>query len=150
MIISLDESNLTKEFLAEKIYNLANESFATASPYTKEQFLHSFKYETYLLYMDKEEILGFLSYTKVLDEAEVVNIAVLNQAKSKGIGKQLLHVLYNELKNEQAVLLFLEVRESNEIARVFYEKEGFIKISERKNYYHSPVENAIVMQKKLL
>jgi len=47
------------------------------------------------------------------------------------------------------VRLTLEVRESNEIARKFYRKNDFIDVAIRKNYYRSPVEDAIVMLRGL-
>ena len=45
--------------------------------------------------------------------------------------------------------IFLEVRESNAVAIAMYEQFGFIKISTRKKYYDSPVEDGLVMQKQL-
>ena len=45
--------------------------------------------------------------------------------------------------------LIAEVRESNEIARKFYRKNDFIDVAIRKNYYRSPVEDAIVMLRSL-
>ena len=45
--------------------------------------------------------------------------------------------------------LTLEVRASNSAARKFYDKNHFIDIAIRKNYYRSPVEDAIVMYRVL-
>ena len=43
----------------------------------------------------------------------------------------------------------LEVRESNMVARNLYTKLGFAIVGSRRNYYVKPVENAILMDKKL-
>ena len=42
--------------------------------------------------------------------------------------------------------LFLEVRSSNQAARLLYQKIGLVEVDVRKNYYHDPFEDAIVMQ----
>jgi ribosomal-protein-alanine N-acetyltransferase len=41
---------------------------------------------------------------------------------------------------------FLEVRESNVAALNFYKNLGFVEIGRRENYYHTPLEAAIVMR----
>ena len=45
--------------------------------------------------------------------------------------------------------IFLEVRESNKPALLFYKKEKFEEIARRKAYYHAPVEDAIVMKREI-
>jgi ribosomal-protein-alanine N-acetyltransferase len=42
--------------------------------------------------------------------------------------------------------IFLEVRESNQTARKFYESIGFQEIGRRRDYYKNPVESGIVMK----
>ena len=46
--------------------------------------------------------------------------------------------------------LLLDVRESNESAKAFYKKKGFVLDGVRKNYYINPTENAILMSLELL
>jgi ribosomal-protein-alanine N-acetyltransferase len=41
------------------------------------------------------------------------------------------------------------VRQSNRAAICLYEKNGFVTISQRKDYYSNPKENADIMEKKL-
>ena len=50
-------------------------------------------------------------------------------------------------KNSGAEFLSLEVRVSNSAAVALYEKYGFEKVGERKNFYSAPVENAYIMTK---
>jgi ribosomal-protein-alanine N-acetyltransferase len=52
-------------------------------------------------------------------------------------------------EKRRATRLTLEVRESNERARKFYYRNGFIDVAIRKNYYRNPVEDAIVMLRSL-
>ena len=42
--------------------------------------------------------------------------------------------------------VFLEVRASNVPAISLYRKLGFVEVGSRPGYYHSPVENALVMR----
>ena len=45
---------------------------------------------------------------------------------------------------EDALFVTLEVRKSNENAIALYEKCGFKKIGERKNFYSKPTEDALI------
>ena len=45
--------------------------------------------------------------------------------------------------------MLLEVRQSNQHAIEFYKRNGFRIISERKNYYLNPSENAWVMERSV-
>ena len=55
---------------------------------------------------------------------------------------------FEKILPEDTEDIFLEVRESNQIAINFYLKAGFEKISVRKRFYSNPTENALIMKKK--
>ena len=95
----------------------------------------------FLVYRDDENIMGYIAYSEVAGEGEILYIAVLPEFRCKGIGKSLV-----EFVNLSP--LFLEVRQSNQTAIKFYEGLGFEQISVRKNYYRNPTEDAIIMTKK--
>ena len=69
--------------------------------------------------------------------------------RRRGIGSALLDELTEEAARRHAGSIFLEVRESNDAARAMYRKAGFVEKGIRRNYYHAPLENAVVMQLKL-
>ena len=98
---------------------------------------------------DGEELIGYGSLTTVLDEGDVARIAVRQDKRGKGYGGMILCDLENEAKRRGVVHLHLEVRESNAPARHLYEKVGFLTDGIRKNYYAKPLENAVLMTKKL-
>ena len=54
--------------------------------------------------------------------------------------------LLNPLLNLRGTQAFLEVRESNRAARIFYKSMGFQEVNVRRDYYASPAESAIVMK----
>ena len=74
-----------------------------------------------------------------------MNVAVDGTHRNRGIGSALVETLVTYAKKNNLCFLTLEVRESNGNARSLYEKFGFIKVGERKNYYSSPTENAVLM-----
>lgn len=95
------------------------------------------------------EVKGFLNGSYVLDEAELLNIAVSENYRNLGIAGMLLAAFEEELRKHGVKTVYLEVRESNAPAMGLYEKHGFIQNGLRKNYYRSPVENAVLMVKKI-
>ena len=85
-------------------------------------------------------IVGFLVSRRVDDdEVEVLNLAVDPEFRRRGIGTRLL-------RHIDSRHVFLEVRESNEVAQNLYRKLGFAEIGRREKYYDDPVEAAIVMR----
>ncbi|MBV9762253.1 MAG: ribosomal protein S18-alanine N-acetyltransferase [Acidobacteriaceae bacterium] len=76
-------------------------------------------------------------------EREILNLAVRKIYRGRSIAKALLQ---HEL--ERRAVHFLEVRESNVVARRLYRQMGFEEVGRRPEYYDSPVETAIVMRMK--
>lgn len=98
--------------------------------------------ENYMIfYYEEEKILAYLIIMDSFDCFEILKIAVLNEARRKGIATNLI-----KIKEIQEKSIFLEVRKSNENAINFYIKNEFKKISERKNYYKDNNEDAIIMK----
>lgn len=93
--------------------------------------------------------VGFLNGSYVLDEAELLNIAVSEDRRKNGIAGGLIERFESKLSEIGVKTVYLEVRESNAPARRFYEKYGYIQNGLRKNYYRNPTENAILMYKNL-
>jgi [ribosomal protein S18]-alanine N-acetyltransferase len=89
------------------------------------------------------------SSTEGLD-GEIYNIAVVSEFRGKGIGRELLGIAIKRFAFSGCGELWLEVRESNQNAIQFYENNGFVRITIRRNFYSSPVENAIVMRLTLV
>ncbi|WP_337013211.1 ribosomal protein S18-alanine N-acetyltransferase [Pantoea sp. AS142] len=83
----------------------------------------------------------------VLDEASLFNIAVDPAFQRRGLGRQLLQHLIDELIKRNVLTLWLEVRASNLPAIALYEQLEFNQVSRRPNYYPtaSGREDAILM-----
>ena len=93
------------------------------------------------------ETAGYLGMHIVLDECYIANIAVKEKFRRMGIGTALLIKGEERAKEENCAFISLEVRVSNEKAIALYRKRGYNEMGERKNFYSSPTENALIMTK---
>lgn len=82
---------------------------------------------------------GIAAVMHMLDESELLEIAVQPAMQGRGYGKALLAQAIALARRNGAVRMFLEVRESNARARKMYTSFGFEETGRRKNYY--PTEN---------
>ncbi len=95
------------------------------------------------------QLLAYISFFQVLDEQEIVNIAVRSQWRRRGLGQALLLAAIREGTYSGAARSLLEVRQSNIPAIALYRKCGFSQIGVRKGYYTNNNENALVFELKL-
>jgi len=122
------------------------EKIATPYPWRKSQFTDSHKKHTCLIMAIGSSIIGYVIYNTVVDDAEILNIAIHPEYQHKGYGRYLLEYLISVLP-KSTKRFFLEVRITNTNAINLYEDIGFVAICERKNYYSSAskTEDAILM-----
>ena len=84
--------------------------------------------------------VGYLSALVVLDECNLLKIIVGSNYRKNGYAQALMQELIMILKEKSVSKIFLEVRKDNINAKNLYEKIGFIKNGERKNYYNNNVD----------
>ena len=111
----------------EEIYNIFSE---TLTPWSMENIKASI-IKDFALLCGESRVDAVIIISKVLDECEVLNLAVSKKKRRQGFGKLILKSALEDdfLKNTS---VFLEVRKSNVAAISLYEKVGFNKIGERK------------------
>mgnify|MGYP002623792999 CR=1 FL=1 len=95
------------------------------------------------------QVAGYIALMSILNESELISIAVHEDYRNLGIARELLDIAYDMLKKRGSDLIHLEVRESNEAAIRLYESEGFEKDGVRKGYYDKPKEDAVLYTKVL-
>lgn len=93
-------------------------------------------------------VVGYVGSQSVLDEADMMNIAVSPEARRRGVAQELVQRLVAGLKLRQVQCLALEVRASNEAAKALYAKLGFAQVGRRPNYYRNPKEDALILRKE--
>lgn len=103
----------------------------------------------WLVALESEKVLGYVGAQSVLDEADMMNLAVSEDARRQGIAEQLVSSLCSRLAENGIMHLLLEVRVSNSPALCLYEKMGFEQIGRRPNYYFHPREDALILRKEL-
>ena len=96
------------------------------------------------------EIAGYAIMSMGKDEAHLLNLCVDPDHHGMGLGDQLLKFVFDFARKHKAVTTFLEVRPSNEAARRFYERRGFVEVGMRTNYYPARFgrEDAIIMARE--
>ena len=102
----------------------------------------------WLVAQEGERLAGYVGSQTVLDETDMMNIAVHPDYRRCGVAQQLVVQLVADLKRRGSRCLTLEVRASNDPARKLYEKLGFQQIGLRKNYYRNPREDALILRKE--
>ena len=124
----------------EQIFNLEKEIF-TSSAFNRTYLDTLIKGDNSFIYVYllENKVLGYLMVLDSIDVYEILAIATIEEYRNNGIAQELLDKI--KIKD-----IFLEVRESNQVAINFYKKNKFKEISVRKNYYSEPTENAIIMK----
>ena len=102
----------------------------------------------WLVAEENGQVFGYVGSQTVLDESDMMNVAVDSGHRRQGIARALIETLIAELAKMGSRCLRLEVRVSNESARALYERMGFQQLGLRKNYYHNPKEDALILGKE--
>lgn len=102
----------------------------------------------WLVATEGERVAGYIGSQTVMDETDMMNVAVHPDFRRRGIAEALVNGLVDALKTQGSHCLTLEVRASNAPAIALYEKLGFSEIGRRKNYYRNPREDALILRKE--
>ena len=95
------------------------------------------------------KIVAYSACRHMVDDAEIMNIAVLPEWRRIGIARQLLLIMESHARQSGLEAMYLEVRESNSPARRLYRESGYTEITFRYQYYANNRENAIIMSKNI-
>ena len=89
------------------------------------------------------QVVAYMGFYRILDEAHITNIAVKPDEKRKGFGKKLLEFALNDMVENGVSKVTLEVNEHNVPAINLYESFGFKMAGRRKKYYEG-VDDALI------
>ena len=144
MIRKMQEEDLTQ------IMELENELFS--SPWPRHEYLYEMKKNpfSHLYVLEEEgEIVGYYDYWILYDQAQIATIGVMKKKQRQGYAQKMMDEITSSCAKAGCETLSLEVRVSNIPAITFYEKNGFVKVNVRKNYYEDNHEDAYLMVKAL-
>ena len=105
-------------------------------------------YDLYFVALCRDQIIGYCCLLLLAGEGEIQRIAVLPQKRRMGAGRKMMETMVSYAMERHVYAISLEVRESNLAARRLYESFGFAPEAVRKNYYHNPVEDAVIMWRR--
>jgi len=127
------------------------ETTAFSTPWSEETFRTLLERSGVELWVAEwgDQLAAYAILWTVLDEGELANIAVRSDLRGRGIGSSLLSRMLEVAEDSGVRSLYLEVRESNALAREMYARRGFHEIGVRKAYYEGPREDARVLKKSL-
>ena len=94
---------------------------------------------------DSNPVIGLAGFWLMAGEAHIVNIAVRQAYRRRGIGELLLINLIGLALEKGADIITLEVRKSNAAAQKLYQKYGFNIKGVRRGYYLDDREDAVIM-----
>lgn len=126
------------------------------SPWSAQNYIDELQVaESIMLRLESEtnETIGFIVGRTVqgaTDEgqtdAEIYNIAIIQTLQQNGFGQQLFDAFTSKCIEIDVSNIWLEVRESNQKAIAFYERNGFEHFQSRNNFYENPREHALLMK----
>lgn len=119
--------------------------------WSQQAFIDIFAQPNYLFYVAliEGEVVGYFVAQCADVEAELHNITVAPRWQKKGLGREMMVFLSEKLAATEIENIFLMVRTSNEAAKKLYAEFKFQKMTERKNYYRDPLEDAWILKVSL-
>jgi ribosomal-protein-alanine N-acetyltransferase len=91
-------------------------------------------------------IVGYLCFWVVFEEVRLMNLAVIESMRHKGIARALVIQALEVGLAQAAIRAVLEVRASNHAAHALYRRLGFRDVTTRPTYYTNPTEDALLME----
>ncbi|WP_035051789.1 ribosomal protein S18-alanine N-acetyltransferase [Andreprevotia chitinilytica] len=104
-------------------------------PWTAKQWQDTFNVQRVFGLRDGTKVIGAAVVSRVLDEAELLMIAIAPDRQGNGLGRHLLEALLSQLGREGVREMFLEVRAGNARAQALYQAVGANEIGQRRDYY---------------
>ncbi len=127
---------------------LAIERVAFTTPWRTEDFTQLIENPEAinLAAVEAGRVVGYSCAWRVIECAELGNIATLPECQGMGVARGLLDATLKACRHKRVEVMFLEVRASNNRAVELYERYGFSRIGLRRAYYTQPVEDAVIMK----
>lgn len=98
-----------------------------------------------LSFDETQTIVGCGCFWEILEEAHITLLMISPQYQGQGLGQLLLYGLLRDAVKRDLERATLEVRVSNQRALCLYKKFGFQVAGQRKGYYKSTGEDALVL-----
>ncbi|MEH6550815.1 MAG: ribosomal protein S18-alanine N-acetyltransferase [Pseudomonadales bacterium] len=133
----IDQHMLIRDLSVSDVPNVVElEQRVMPNPWNERQFKDSLLAGHYCSVLtQKAEIVAVAVFSQVVDQAELLSIAVDTSQHRKGLARRLLTRGLERQKEDGASFCVLEVMDSNIPAIHLYESMGFRRCGVRKSYY---------------
>jgi len=128
-VVELEEKNFSIPWSAQSFTNIIKDDFSCS-----------------IVGILEGEVVAYSVFGVIEDYSELWNFAVTERYRRIGVGGRLLNQVIDLCRTSGVSTIFLQVRESNLAAQNLYKKNGFTYVMVQKNYYHTPVEDALVFR----
>ena len=139
--------NLISEFEINEFHDEAY-SFDTLSDIMKDNYLLKNNDNIFEI-SNEDDLIGYIIFHITEDFTDIYKIFIRDNDKRKGYATDLLNKVIELAKRYNSKKIMIEVRSKNVSAINFYIKNGFEKISVRKDYYKNPVDDALIFERSL-
>ncbi len=133
----------------DDLVRIENQVFA--APWSRNMFLREIgnRAARSFVFRQNHELVGYVCFWEVLDEAHVQTVAVHPRKRGLGLGAYIMEHMESVCLRDGIRRIILEVGRRNDTARRLYRKRGFSAIGFRKGYYRETNDDALVMEKWL-
>ena len=127
---------------------MAIENASFGDPWSRSGFEDSLALPFALMLTVKcgEDVAGYCCLYQMLDEGEILNVAIAPRWRGQGVGLRMLEHLLTLGKERGITRFLLDVRVSNQPAQRLYEKAGFAILARQRNFYQAPLEDGWLME----
>ncbi|WP_319466842.1 ribosomal protein S18-alanine N-acetyltransferase [uncultured Pseudodesulfovibrio sp.] len=124
------------------------EKLCFAYSWTRDQFLLGLERGAYVILGVRQnaKIVGYIAFSMIDDEMEILNLAVHPNCRRGGLGSRLLKRAFEICRAGGITKSFLDVKVSNKPAIDLYKKFGYSQIGVRKKYYPDTKEDALLFR----
>ena len=130
---------------------LAIEQASFEYPWCEEEFLRVLRQRNCIGMVAEHDnrVVGFMIYELHKTRLHILNFAVAPAFRRLAVGAQMIDKLINKLSQQRRQEIVLEVRETNLVAQLFYQAQGFRAVRVLRNHYADSAEDAYVMSYRL-
>lgn len=127
---------------------LAIETHSFEFPWCEDDFIRALQQRNCIGMVAELDgkIVGFMVYELHKTQIHVLNFAVAEDLRRRGIGGQMLTKLIGKLSHQRRTRIVLEVRETNLAAQLFFRANGFRAVSVLREFYEDTPEDAYIME----
>jgi [ribosomal protein S18]-alanine N-acetyltransferase len=133
-----------------EVLDIERESFEF--PWFEEDFIRCLRQRNCIGMVAEfdERVVGFMIYELHKSRLHILNFAVADEFRQRGVGRQMVDKLVGKLSSQRRTRISLEVRETNLPAQLFFKSVGFRATTVLRAYYEDSPEDAYVMQYRYL